>query len=813
MPQELRFALRSLLRSPGFLITAVGSLAIAIGASVAAFSVIDAVRLRALPFPGADRLVIIGETPTGPGTEGTPACRGGCSVSYETFAQVLRTRPFRSVDAIAATTGGAKSLTRNGEAILVNGGVVSPNVFDLLGVKPVIGRGFTAEDDQLGVPLTTVLSHQLWETQFGKDPGVIGTDVKLSDSHYIVIGVMPPGFRFEINSDFWLPVVPTLDPSTRPSIRTITVFARLAPGRTIADLRAELANVEPAVAAGAGKAQKTKLVADPLRERYASSTQSHDVIFGAIVACLLALACANLANLVLTRTLNRQREFAIRSALGAGASRLARVLLVQNAVIVAAATVLGVGIAWSALGVLGSLPALTSLRPDGMEYRIDARVLGFATLVAVLAAVLVSIIPARLVVGRDVHHLLRVSAAAGSGDRARWAQRLFVVGQVACATVLLVGAGLMARTVWHFAQVDLGFKVSRLVTGTPSFPHPWRVPEKYMPVTERILTELRELPGAASVGLRAYNPLPRRDGRANITLEGSAESLPAGLAPTGALSVSPDYFATVGVPVISGRAFTDRDRKESVPVAIVNEWAARRWWPDRDAIGQTVRVDTGGGMLAVTVVGVVANSKAARPNLLLDEDGPELYRPFEQSPSAFPSFFIAAASRPEALLRPVSMLLARLVPDRPVFSTLVSETVTQQLGGVRTNAMQILAFAVMGLLLAVIGVYGVLSFEVSRRTREIGIRSALGASRARIAGNTLTDAARLTAIGVVVGVVVSVFATRLIGSLLYTTSPRDPVVYVGVVGCIALVSLVAAYLPARRAVKVDPIVALRASDV
>ncbi|HEX5077379.1 MAG TPA: ADOP family duplicated permease, partial [Gemmatimonadaceae bacterium] len=812
MPQELRFALRSLLRSPGFLITAVGSLAIAIGASVAAFSVIDAVRLRALPFLNADRLVIIGETPAGPGTESAPACRGGCSVSYETYAQVLRTYPFRSVDAVAVTTSGGKSLTRNGEAILVTGGVVSPNAFDLLGVKPVIGRAFTAEDDQLGVPLTTVLSHQLWETQFGKDPGVIGTDVKLSDSHYTVIGVMPAGFRFEINSDFWLPVVPTLDPSTRPSIRTITVFARLAPGRTIADLRAELANVEPAVAAGAGRAQKTKLVADPLRERYASSTQSHDLIFGAIVACLLALACANLANLVLTRTLNRQREFAIRSALGAGAGRLARVLLVQNAVIVVAATVLGIGIAWSALGVLSSLPALTSLRPDGMEYRIDARVLGFATLVAVLAAALVSIIPARLVVGRDVHHLLRVSAAAGSSDRARWAQRLFVVGQVACATVLLIGAGLMARTVWHFAQVDLGFKVSRLVTGTPSFPHPWRVPEKYMPVTERILTELRELPGAASVGLRANNPLPRRDGRASITLEGSAEPLPAGLVPTAALSVSPDYFTAVGVPIISGRSFTDRDRKESIPVAIVNQWAARRWWPDREALGQTVRVDTGGGTLVITVVGVVANSKAARPNLLLDEDGPELYRPFEQAPSAFPSFFIAAASRPEALLRPVSMLLARLVPDRPVFSTLVSQTVTQQLGGVRTNAMQILAFAVLGLLLAVIGVYGVLSFEVSRRTREIGIRSALGASRATIAGNTLSDAARLTAIGVVAGVLVSVFATRLIGSLLYTTSPRDPLVYVGVVGCIALVSLVAAYLPARRAVKVDPIVALKAGD-
>jgi putative ABC transport system permease protein len=295
-------------------------------------------------------------------------------------------------------------------------------------------------------------------------------------------------------------------------------------------------------------------------------------------------------------------------------------------------------------------------------------------------------------------------------------------------------------------------------------------------------------------------------------LEGSAGPLPAGLVPVSALSVNPGYFATIGVPVVRGRAFDDRDRKESVPVAIVNDWAARRWWPDRDAVGQTVRVDTGGGALAITIVGVVANSKAARPNLLLDEDGPELYRPFEQAPSAFPSFLVAAASRPEPLLRPVSILLARLVPDRPVFSTLVSQTVAQQLGGVRTNAMQILAFAVMGLLLAVIGVYGVLSFDVSRRTREIGIRSALGASRARIATNTLTDAAKLTAIGVAVGLLVSLFATRLIGSLLYATSPRDPMVYASVVVCIALVSLVAAYLPARRAVRVDPIVALRASE-
>ena len=809
---SFRIALRSLLRSPGFLTTAVGSLAIAIGASVAAFSVIDAVRLRALPFRDSDRLVVLGETPTGPGAEAAPPCRGACNVSYETYAQVLATRRFRSIDAVAAYTSGAKSLMRNGEAVLVTGGVVSPNVFGLLGVRPLIGRGLSVEDDRLGVPLTTVLSHELWTSQFGSDPGVIGTDVKLSDSHYTVVGVMPPGFRFESGSQFWLSAVPTLDPSTRPSIRTVSVFARLAPGRTISDVRAELATVEPAVVPGPSRGQKTKLVTDPLRERYTSSTQSHDLIFGAIVGCLLLIACANLANLVLARTLNRQREFAIRAALGAGAGRLTRVLLTQNAIIVAAAAILGVALAWSALGVLSALPALSSLRPDGMDYRIDARVLGFATLLAVVAAAVVSIIPARLIVGRDVHHLLRVASSGGSGDRARRTQRLFVVGQVACATVLLSGAGLMARTVLHFAQVNLGFQSGRLVTGAPSFPHSWRVPEKYLPVTERILLELGQLPGVASAAIRANVPLPKRDGRGMLTLDGSAEPLPGALVPPAVLSVSPAYFTTVGVPVVSGRAFTERDRNETVPVAMVNEWAARRWWSDGAAVGRVVRVDTGGGTLVLTVVGIVANSKAARPNLLLDDDGPELYRPYDQAPSAFPTFFAAASARPAPLLRPMGVLLARLVPDRPVFTTLVSDNVRQQLGGIRTNALQILAFAVMGLLLAVIGVYGVLSFDVSRRTREIGIRSALGASRARIAANTLADAGRLIVLGVAMGVPAAMVATRFISGLLYTTSPRDPLVYGVVVVCIALVSLVAAYVPARRAVRVDPMVALRGTD-
>ena len=349
------------------------------------------------------------------------------------------------------------------------------------------------------------------------------------------------------------------------------------------------------------------------------------------------------------------------------------------------------------------------------------------------------------------------------------------------------------------------------ITGSPSFPHTWRVPEKYVPVTEQILVGDGEA-AWRRVGRRSRQravAAPRRAGEPNA--RGKCRTAPGRARSDQCALDHARYFTTVGVPVVNGRSFVASDRKATMPVAIVNAWAAQRWWPDRDAIGRTVRVDTGGGTVVITVVGVVANSKAARPNILLAEDGPELYLPYEQAPSAFPVFF-AAAARPEPLSKQMSQLLTRLVPDRPVFTSLVSQTVERQLGGVRTNAMQILAFALVGLLLAVIGVYGVLSFDVSRRTREIGIRSALGASRARIAGNTIADAAKLMMIGIAIGIPIALYATRLISGLLYTTSPRDPAVYGSVILCIAVLSLVAAYVPARRAVRVDPIVALKSAD-
>jgi len=813
MLDDLRFAARRLARSPGFALTAALSLILGIGAGAAAFSVIDAVRFRALPFQQGDRLVVLGETAVAPGGPGAAAdCRGGCDVSYETFANVLKTFPFRTVDVVAGFTSGLKALNLGGEPIPVMGGVVSQNLFTLLGVEPELGRVFRPEDDALGVELVTVISHDLWVNHLGADPGIIGKVIKLSDSRYTVVGVMPEGFKHEVASMFWLPSVPTLDPSTRPSIRSLTVVGRLRPGATVEQFRAELQSIDPAVLQGArqGNAAPMTLTAVPLRDRYTSATQSHDLIFAAVVACVVLIAAANLANMILVRSLSQRREFAVRSALGAGTGRLIRQLLSEQLILVAVATVFGLLFGSWLLGVLERVEVLQSLRPAGMDYRIDGRAVAFAVGLAALLALALSLVPARLASRRDLQSTLRLGGAhpAGGGS---WAQRGFVVTQLALAVVLAASGGLMTKTVLRLSSLDLGFASGSLVEGSPSFPHPWRVKEKYVPVTRQITAELAALPGVASVGIRATAALaPRGAPAPQISVANDASPLAATLVPRAGTAVDTGYFRTIGVTMARGRDFGPQDSENAPPVAIVNDWAATRWWPGRDPIGQIIQVDTAPGLpLRLEVVGVVRNNKAAQPNLLLAEDGPELYRPLDQAPSAFPTFLIRTAGAPGPLLKPIKEVLVRLVPDRPLSATPVADQVDRQLAGVRVNAYQILGFAAVGLFLAVIGVYGVLSYVVGTRTREIGIRGALGAGTGRIRTMILRDTAILAAAGLLIGIPAAGFATRLLTSLLHGTNPTDPTVLALVGVVVVAVALAAAWLPARRAARVDPLVALR----
>ncbi|MEZ4589429.1 MAG: FtsX-like permease family protein, partial [Gemmatimonadales bacterium] len=707
-------------------------------------------------------------------------------------------------------TSGGKALNRGGEPLLVMGEVASPSLFELLGVKAMLGRTIAAEDDRLDAPLAVVLSHALWSNQFGQDPGVLGEVIKLSDSRYTVIGVMPPGFDHEVGSQFWLPMVPTLDPSTRPSIRSITVIGRLAPGATLAGLRGELAGIDPGALGperGSG-ATALRLDAAPLRLRYTSSTQSHDLAFAVVVALVLLIAAANVVNLALVRALRVRREFAVRAALGAARGRIARALFVQHALLVTVAAGLGLLFAHWLLGVLASLEVMQSLRPSGMEYRLDGRAVGFALVLGVLLAWVLSLVPAGLAARTDAQGVLRDGGSASTTGRfGRWLQQGVVVAQLVAAVVLLVGGGLMAKTVLRLGATDLGFEPARLIQGTPSFPHPWRVPETYRPVTRQIAVDLGLLPGATAVAFRASVPLASAGGEPRVTLSGAAEPLPATVVPRALFAIGGDYLRTLGVTMASGRPIDDRDTEHSVAVAMVNEWAARRWWPGQEAVGKVLRIDT----TLITVVGVVRDNRAAQAGLLLADVSPEIYRPFEQISSPYPSFYVRAGADAGPLLKPVRDVLVRSVPDRPLSASLVADQVAAQLAGVRLNAIQILGFALVGLLLAVIGVHGVLAFAVGTRTQEIGVRGALGASRGRLALMVVRDAARLTAIGLAIGLPLAVSATTVIEGLLHGTSRSDPWVYGVVALLLVVVVLVSSYLPARRAARIDPASALRSA--
>lgn len=807
-------ALRSLRRSPAFLATALLSIGLSVGTAATAFGVLDAVRFRALPFKDGDRLVLLSEVATDPGTAraGVAACRIACDMQYITY-DALRPLSFRTLDVVAGYTAGTKTLNVEGDPVPVLGGVVSENLFDLLGVKPMLGRAITAEDNRVGAADVAVISHDLWITRFGADPAVIGRAVKFSEKLFTVVGVMPPGFEFETGVKFWMPAVPTLDPSNRPSIHNITVISRLAPGQSVAQARAELGQLDLArIRTQASSAREvTRLDVAPLRARYVAATQSRDIIFTVIVACTLLIACANLVNLAMLRALRQQREFAIRASLGAGTRDLSRVLLSQYVIVTAGGFALGLLLAQAMLGVLQASAVLGPPRPPGMDYRIDYPLVLFAAALAGVITLALSAIPARLLSRMDVQKVLQANSSGASAGR--WtgrAQRVFVVAQIACATVLLTAGGLMTLTVLRLGKFDLGIPYGQLVYGSPSYQHSMRTKDKFVPLTEKIVTALRAIPGATNVGVFASVPL-QHGGTTAITLEGAAAPLPQSLVPASAVAVNETYFDAIGAPVTRGRAFATFDREESPPVAIVNEWAARHWWPGGDAVGKIVRVDTAPSLaVELTVVGVVRDNKASVQNILLSEAGPELYRPYLQAPSAFPSFYVRTL-QPVQLLRPLRQTLASLVPDRPVTTSTVSDQANNQFKGVRLDAMQTIGFALLGLALAIVGIYGVLSYSVGQRAREIAIRGALGATRGRIVGMVVGDALLLSVAGLAAGLIVAALGSRVITGLLHGTNAHEPVVYVLVGATVLAMSAAASWMPARQAARTEPVTVLKAS--
>ncbi len=815
---DVALARRALSRSPGFVVAAVLSLGLAIGAGVAGFAVVDAVRFRALPFPSADRLVLVSEVPK-------QGCPNVCDVNYKTFA-LLRGHHFASVDALAGFTGGGKALGSGVDQVDLIAGVVSGTVFDMLGARAELGRTFSADEDRLGAAPTMVIGHDLWMNSLGGDPSALGKTFLLSDEPYTLIGVMPAGFAFESRSQAWLAASRYLDPRTGTSLRSINVLARLAPGMRAEQLSGELRTLEAAANEGRPDKNRTTFAVAPLRTRYVDATKSRDLFFAAIVAAILAIGCANVASLVLVRALRHRRELAIRGALGASSRALVQYLVVENGLLGAAGLALGLALAWSSLHALQTVAPLAGAnRIVGMEYRMDLHVVAFAVMLTALVTALLSLAPVRLLLRTDLQQTLREGSLTATSSRGgAAAQRAFVVIQTACAVALLVATGLMVKTMARFAGVELGYDASRVAFASIVPVHSGRLREKYVPADERVLQELSSIPGVEAAALRTTVPFgaarPRAPGAivvrgevddATMTLDGGHPVSPEAQ-PKTAYGVSADYFTVMRVPFVGGgRSFTSADDESAPSVAIINEWAARHLWPNQPAIGKTFSVDTAPGLRQmITVVGVVRDNLAAQPSVLLAKPGPEVYRPFKQSSFWISTFYVRARGPAGKIVEQAKDALMRAIPaDGRARGGMVSTQVGAQLESVRASATQIAGFAVVGLVLAVTGLYGVLSYVVQQRTHEIGVRSVLGANRARILGMVLSQAMALTIAGIAVGLVTAVLAMRLMTGLLYGTPTNDPTVYIAVSGLSLVVALAASYVPALRAARVDPAIALR----
>jgi len=546
LPLDVVAAGRSLRRTPGFTVAAVLSLALAIGAGVSGFGVIDAVRFRALPFPNAQRLVLISETPKS-------GCPNLCTVDYKTLA-LLREQQFKSIDALAAFVEGPKAFGSRGDQFDVTAGIVSKSLFDMLGARPELGRIFSDDEDRLGAAPVMLISHDLWATYFGSDSSILGKSYRLSEEPFTVIGVMPPGFSFETKSQVWLAASRYLDPRTGTSLRATNVLARLAPGATMEQLAGELSTLQAAANQDRNEKTRTTFTVAPLRDRYVAATRSYDLIFALVVGAILLIGCANVASLVLVRATRRSRELAIRSAIGAGRTTLLRFIVVENVLLCLPGLMLGLLTAWWSLTALRSVaPLQGGTGVAGMEYRLDVRVFAFAVLLTALAAIVLSIAPARLLVPKDLQRALREGSTAGGTGVGNRTHQAFVITQTACAVALLIATGLMARTIARMSGIQLGYDAAHAVSVTVVPVHSARRKEVYLPITDRVLAEISAMRGVEAAAVRMQAPFaaarPLAPGAivvardmddAAMTLDNGRPVDPA-LQPRSAFGVSPDF--------------------------------------------------------------------------------------------------------------------------------------------------------------------------------------------------------------------------------------------------------------------------------
>ncbi len=798
--QDIRYAARSLRRSPGFTAAAVATLALGIGANAAVFSLVRSVLLRPLPFPAPENLVSIAESNPENGWTAMAASPPNF-LDWEAGA--------RSFSSMAAYTTGPLALTGRGEPEQLDATYATAGFFPTLGVGAELGRAFGAAETVRGKDRVVVLSHGLWMRRFGGDPSVIGSSVRIDGAPYTVLGVMPAGFRFpEQGADAWVPFAFPPDVAGQRGAHYLDVVARRRPEAAAAQADAEIRTIADRLRRAYPRTNEGyTAVVRPLSETLVGDVRPALLMLLGAVGLVTLIACANVANLLLIRATRRGAEIAIRTALGAGRVRLARQLLTESLVLAAAGAAAGLALAAASLDLIvrfapADVPRLS-------EVRIDGDVLAFTALWTFAAAFVFGLAPALAALRPGPMRSLRATGAdAASGRGAVRLRRVLVAGQIAVALVLLVAAGLLVRSLARLSAVDPGFRAEQVLAYDLTLPEA-RYPDeaRQAAFTEQILARMRALPGAQSAAAVFYLPLTGLSFSSSMRIGGAPEDADQ---PSAQLRVaSADYFRTLGIPLRAGRLFGPEDRYGAPHAILASETAAKKIWPAGDALGKHVRFGARPGTTRIEgeIVGIVGD---VRDDELGVGPRPEFYASIAQAPVAGFHIAIRTAGPPGALAEAARAEVHRLDPELVVngVSTL-REIVSRSVARPRFTARLLLLFAAMALLLSAVGIYGVIAFAVNQRTREIGIRMALGADRRSVRGLVMRDGMRLTLWGVGLGLAGAFAAARLLTDFLYEVRPADLATHATVTLVLLVVALAACWIPARRASRVEPMAALR----
>lgn len=806
--KDLRYGIRSLLKRPVFTLIAVATLALAIGANTAIFSVVNAVLLRPLPFADPDQLVMVWEDASFAGfSRNSPAAANYLDVKNQN-------KVFQDVAAMDRRTF---NLTGDGEPEKLEAHGVTANFFPMLGVQPALGRWFSNEEDQPGANRVVMVNHSLWQQRYGGAEGIVGRQLLLNGEKYTVVGVMPHGFQF-LNSKVgvWVPIAFTQEGLASRGRHYLNVVARTKPGVTFEQANADVRTIFQRIAHNyPEQAGRLAGFAMPLRDELAGDMRRPLLVLVVAVGFVLLIGCANIANLLLSWAASRRREMAVRSALGASRVRLIRQLLIESLLL---------AICGSAVGLLlatWSFVFLRRLIPDGLALSttlsLDPRVLVFTLLVTLFTVVIFGLVPAFQASQIDLNEALKQgggrSGLNAGGNRLRSAM---VVAEVALAFVLMVGAGLLIQTFMKLSSQYSALRPEsvltlRTVLSRGKYPeHPQRA-SFYKQVLDRVQT----LPGVVSAGYTTTVPLAIKGGTNGFAIEGrTIEQLTAGGLAYDAnhRQVSADYLKTIGIPLQLGRPFSANDNEQSMPVAIVNETMASQYWPGENPLRKRFKLgDPADNEVPwITIVGVAGDVR----QMGVDEPvKPEMYFPYQQGEaSAFYSpqdLAIRTSVEPSSLAAAARNVIHQVDPDQPISNVRTMEEILGEETAARQLGMTLLTiFAGLALLLATLGIYGVLAYFVVLHTQEIGVRMALGAQRTSILKLVLKKGLTLTLLGVAIGLGIAFAMTRLMSSLLFGISTTDPMTYAGITVLLLAVAFIACYLPARRATKVDPMVAL-----